>query len=284
MPFIFLIILGVALIIATYRDILTREVPDTLSYGLIVVGLLGGLIVALTTADLAFFLERVYGFLLGMAIGFAMYYGRQWGGGDAKLMMGIGAIFGFNLSNFRIAEFLIFLVLAGAVYGLAFTLYLALIKHRRQFLPAFKADLRTPAVHRLRIGLVATGVLCIILLIFVPWELKILVGFFLLALYFLVYSWIFVKAVERTILVKEYPISKLTEGDWIVGDVKARKRVVLKQRGTGITLDDIKLLKQAKVKKVTVKEGIPFVPGFMLAFIALIILEHYGLSIIKIIW
>jgi prepilin signal peptidase PulO-like enzyme (type II secretory pathway) len=123
---------------------------------------------------------------------------------------------------------------------------------------------------------VGSGVLVLIALLFVPLHAKILLGFALVAIYLLVYSWIFMKVVEKEIMVKEYPISKLTEGDWVVHEVKNGKKIIVPANSTGITLEQIAQLKKTKLKSVTVKEGIPFVPGFMLAFIVLLIAQHYG--------
>ena len=278
---IFLIILFVGLLIATYRDVLTREVPDTLNYGLIIVGLLGGLILALLQNNLFSFLPHLYGFLIGAALGLGMFYLRQWGGGDAKLIMGVGAILGFSAQNWSLLDFILLLILSGALYGVATTLYLALIKHRKKFIPAFKESLRTKEVHRVRIGLVLSGVIFIIIILFVPIEMKLLLGSILFGLYLLTYSWIFLKVVERNIMVKEYSVGKLTEGDWIAEDVRVGKRLLVSAKTPGITKKQIELLKKSRVKKVMVKEGIPFVPGFLLAFIALMTLQYYGMSLLS---
>lgn len=271
---IFLVILSLALLVATYWDIRTREVPDTLSYGLIVVGLLGGLISALLQQQVSIFLTHLYGFVLGMVIGIVMFYTRQWGGGDAKLLMGIGAIIGFSFQQLDLIAFVLLLIFCGAGYGFAVTLYLALVKHRKVFLPAFKQQLRTPLVHRLRITLVIIGVAAIIAVFIVSIKTKLLLGLLLLGLYVLMYSWIFMRVVEKQILLKEYDVGKLTEGDWIVKEVKVGRRTIVDAKNTGVTKEQIEQLKKAKIKKVLVKEGIPFVPGFMLAFVVLLLLQY----------
>lgn len=272
-PIIFLIFLFIGLLIATYRDMRTREVPDTLTYALIVVGLLGSLIAALLLQDLHFFLDHLYGFLLGAALGTLMFYARQWGGGDAKLIMGVGAILGFSMENFQLLEYIILLIFCGALYGVAYTGYLALL-HRKVFLKEFVIFRRTKLVHRLLTGLVSTGALCLLMLFFVPLDTKLLIGFFLLGIYILTYAWIVMRVIERSILLKEYPVGKLTEGDWIVQEVRVKGKVLVAAKNTGVTIEQIAALKRAHVRKVLVKEGIPFVPGFLLAFIALLILQY----------
>lgn len=276
-PAVFLVLLFIALLIATYRDVLTREVPDTVSYGLITLGLLGGLIMALIVQDLWIFLEHLFGFLIGLVIGLVMFYGRQWGGGDAKLIMGVGAVLGFSMRNLQLLEFVVLLVLCGALYGVIVLLYMALIKHRKAFIPAFKEHIRTKAVHRVRITLVVTGFIGVIAAVYLyargDISAAVIIGFILVALYLLVYSWIFMRIVEKKILTKEYVVSRLTEGDWVVEEVKVGRKIIIKAENTGITPEQIAQLKKAKVKQVLVKEGIPFVPGFLIAFIILMMIQ-----------
>ena len=81
------------------------------------------------------------------------------------------------------------------------------------------------------------------------------------------------RVVERTIMIKEYPVNKLTEGDWLAEDVKLGKKLLVSKSTTGLSLDQIKMLKESKVRAVKVREGIAFVPGFLLAFAAMLFLE-----------
>jgi Flp pilus assembly protein protease CpaA len=269
LPLVFPVLLFAGVLIATITDLRTREVPDTVSYGLIAIGVLGGLVVALARQDLWFFLERIFGLLVGLVIGAIAYYTRQWGGGDAKLIIGIGAIVGVSRTNLSLIAFLALLVLCGALYGLFALLWLALVTHRKRFLPAFKTYLREPGPHRLRIALVVVGVVIVVGVFFAPPDVQLLLMGLLCALYLLMYSYLFSRVVERTVLLKEYSVGKLTEGDWIAKDVVVRGKTLVSHKTTGITLDDIARLKKANVKTVTVKEGIAFVPAFLLALVVL---------------
>lgn len=269
-----LVFLFLGLVIASYSDIRTREVPDTVSYGLIILGLLGGLILALIQKDVTIFVMHLSGFVLGAVLGFLMYYGRQWGGGDAKLIMGVGAILGFSLQNMQFVSFLILMVLAGAAYGMLYTLGLG-ISQRQIFIPAFKKMLRKPSVHRVRIGLIATAILLMILLFLAEGQTRLILAFLILALYVLVYSWIFIQTIEQSIMIKDYRLDQLTEGDWIAEDVTVKKNVLVSRKTTGITKEQIALLKKSNVKKVKVREGIPFVPSFLLGYIALLALQYW---------
>ena len=85
------------------------------------------------------------------------------------------------------------------------------------------------------------------------------------------YVWIFVKSIEKSSMYKLVEPNKLTEGDWIVKDVYINKQYITGPKDLGIEKKQIKLLieayKRKKIGKVLIKEGIPFVPSFLIAFI-----------------
>ncbi len=270
---IFLIILFVGLVIATYRDIRIREVPDTLTYGLMTTGSLGGVIISVIQLNVWIFVEHLLGFLAGALLGVIMFYGRQWGGGDAKLMMGLGAILGLSWTNLQVPMFIVLLIFSGAIYGIIYTIVLSVV-HRKKFKKQFFIQLREEKFHRVRKYLVFTGIIVIIGIVFAPMDMKITLGAILLSAYILVYSWVFLKTIEKTALVKKYPVSKLTEGDWIIQTIKRGRKVIVNEKNTGVTKKQIAELKKHNVKAVTVKEGIPFVPGFLIAFILLLWLQY----------
>ena len=81
----------IGLLIATMTDIKTREVPDWLSYSLIVIGLGVRLIYSLFEWNFSYVLFGFIGFGIFFLIALFMYYTKQWGGGDSKLLMGLGA-------------------------------------------------------------------------------------------------------------------------------------------------------------------------------------------------
>jgi len=80
------------------------------------------------------------------------------------------------------------------------------------------------------------------------------------------YLYIFVKAVENSCMIKLLAPKQLTEGDWLVKPVKIGKKII-KPKTEGLTVQDIAIIKKAK-KKVLVKEGMPFVPVFLIAVLA----------------
>ena len=68
-------------------------------------------------------------------------------------------------------------------------------------------------------------------------------------------------------MIKRILINKLTEGDWIIENIYYKKRLLYNKNNPGITNDEIKLLKKYSIKTVIIKEGLPFIPSFLIALI-----------------
>ena len=66
-------------------------------------------------------------------------------------------------------------------------------------------------------------------------------------------------------MIKNVSPSRLTEGDWLLRDVKVKGKTV-KASFDGLTKKDIAMIK-ASGKKVYVKYGIPFIPVFLIALL-----------------
>ena len=266
----------VALIIATHVDLKIREVPDLLSFGTIAVGIALGVMEAMVSLSFMPLVLMIAGLGLGFIIGCIMYYTGQWGGGDAKLLMGLGALFGVGSFFYN---FLLYLILAGAVYGLGYGMYLAL-KNRKAFAKSFMQKAHTPKMRRVRMGFQVLIVLALVNAFFIIQDvaLKLLVVIFCAGAYSLIYLILFSRALEESCMKVKIPVSKLVEGDWVLEEVKLGKKKLIADK-TGITQEQIALLKKHNIKKVLVKEGIPFVPSFLLAYVVLILTDYAGINV-----
>ncbi|MEK6938658.1 MAG: prepilin peptidase, partial [Nanoarchaeota archaeon] len=78
-----------ALIIASYCDLKWREVPDWISYGLIFAAL-GIRAIFSLSSGWEIFISGALGFGVFLGLSCLLYYSYQWGGGDSKLLMGMG--------------------------------------------------------------------------------------------------------------------------------------------------------------------------------------------------
>ena len=81
------------------------------------------------------------------------------------------------------------------------------------------------------------------------------------------------KSTELACMYKQIQVDKLTEGDWIQNDVYKNKKIIYKVNPYGADKKSIDALKKAKIKQVLVKEGIPFVPPFLLGTILTLIVS-----------
>ncbi len=262
----------ITLAISSYTDIRTREVPDWVSYSLIFSALgIRGL-----TLDPYIILSGIFGLAAAYVVAAALYYSHQWGGADSKLLMGMGAVIGitfpFTTSSGDLLLFLFLLLFSGAVYSLIWMIYAA-IKNWKKFYPLVKENAKG---HKL--------------IFIIAWVSK--VAFITLTLFYhsfwplilfplpLFYIFILVTTIEEQHFLKSIPLKHLTEGDWLAGPIKYNKKSIVTSKT--VTEDDMKLLKKyfGKIKKVNIKEGIPFVPSFLIGYLILLVGKSYILTLI----
>jgi len=270
-----------ALIYGSYTDIKTREIPDTLSFGMIFLGISISIGASILFWSYKPILSSVIGLAIGALIGLLSYYTGQWGGGDAKVLMGLGSLIGvdvFSLSNGvpEFGLFLINLILFGAIYGVLWLLGLA-IKNWSLFRPEFRMLRTQRKIIRLRIIILSAVILFTVIVFAFNPEFLMLATIYLLMFFALVFLYLFliVKAVENTCLKKEILVKNLTEGDWVLEKVKLRNADKFIYTKTGITEKGINMLLKSKKKKILVKEGIPFIPSFLIAYIITLVLGNW---------
>ena len=288
-PLIAAVVLAV-LAIASFTDVRTREVPDWLNYGLTLFGLGAGVLLSLAFWTWTYVAYSVLGMLAFLGIAMLMFYAGQWGGGDSKLLIGLGAAMGLPFSlhlpffdlNSVFVSFWLNLLLAAVIYATLWTAFLA-VKHRRKVLVELRAGLSSRAKTRRIVLFLAILVLA---LSFASSErvIKLLLATASVLVTLLLYLPAFMKAVERASMLRFVRPQKLTEGDWIAEDVIVEKKRIVGPSDLGVTSEQIKKLEAlhslGKIKKVLIKVGIPFVPSFLLAFIATLL---YGNVLGKII-
>tara|TARA_Y100000310_G_scaffold345531_1_gene466113 strand:+ start:37020 stop:37868 length:849 start_codon:yes stop_codon:yes gene_type:complete len=264
---VLIIITFIVLLIASYTDLKTREVPDWISYGLIFMAF-GVRIIFSFELGINVIVSGVLGFVVCLGIAFLFYYAGQWGGGDSKLLMGMGAVIGITyplaLSSLALLWYFLALLFFGAIYGLLWMAWLA-VRNRRKFVPTYLGKLeKNKQIHYLIIA-VTLGML--ISAFYIP---KMWVFAFLPVVLF--YLLTFVSVVEEKCFVKRIEANKLTEGDWLEKDVVVSgKRIVKKKTLHAEDLDKIMALyDRGKISHVVIKEGIPFIPSFLFGYIVLV--------------
>lgn len=258
------------LLIGTFTDFKTREVPDWVNYSGIAAGLGIRLLYSASTFEWNYIIAGVLGFAVFLGIALAMFYLGQWGGGDSKMLMGLGALLGIELrpDNLLIAFFVNMLII-GALYGIAWSIYLA-AKHRKRFVPFVSRAVKGKEYKKAKKILFAAVALLLLISVMSDFYIAAALIAAAFALFFVFYAFVFLTAVEKISLVKLLPVERLTEGDWIVKDVVVDKKRICGPKDLGISRHQIKKLlrlkQNGKIRKVLVKEGMPFVPSFLIAF------------------
>ncbi|MBU2523248.1 MAG: A24 family peptidase [Nanoarchaeota archaeon] len=245
---ILIVVAVVWLFAASFTDLKKREVSDWLSFSLIAIALSIRSAESIIQWDPVPILTSLSGLVVFFIIAMAMYYGKLFAGGDVKLLTALGAV----IPSF---SFLSNILIAGSVYGLVYSLVLALINFKD-----FYSELRKNK----KLFLIS---LLLSLLFFAGYAItsNIFILLILVSALAITLILIFVNSVEKSCLIKKVNPSKLTEGDWLLKDVKVRGNVV-KASFEGLTRKEIAMIK-ASGKKVFVKYGIPFIPVFLMALL-----------------
>ncbi|MBM3233068.1 prepilin peptidase [Candidatus Pacearchaeota archaeon] len=261
---LFLIILTLAwLIFASIQDLRTREVANWLTFSLIVFALIYKAFYSVAKNEWSHFLLALAGFGLFFILAHIFYYGKVFAGGDAKLLMGIGALLPFEIWGdyfYLTTTFLFFLFLSGAIYSLVYSA-LTSVKMSKKFIPAFGKNWR-----RFRL----IWLIPLIFSIFLFFVKPSLEAWFLISafFFFLPLAYIYLKSFEEECLIVLLSPNRLYEGDWLEKDVKIGGKL-LRKSIHGLSSKDISFLR-SNGKKVWIKQGIPFVPAFLIAFLIMV--------------
>lgn len=267
MEVILLLALGLIwIMLAAIYDWKTTEIPDWLNFSLVIFALGIRFFYSLFSAgNFNFFYQGLIGFGIFLVIGNLMFYGRIFGGGDAKLMYGLGAILPFSNNLFTNLEifisFLFLFLFAGGIYGLFAATYIAL-KNRKKFWKKLKILFSHNIVFVLAI--ISIGTIMMVLGIILD-ELLLYSGILIFALPFL---YLFTKSVDESCMEKEIMPEFLREGDLLYRDIRIGKKLI-KVDWNGLTKEEIKLLRKRN-KPVLIKQGICFGIVFLISFLLLI--------------
>ena len=269
---IFLMVLALIWIaFATVQDLRTREIANWLNFSLIIFALGFRFFYSLFSESFGFFYQGFIGLVIFFVLGNLLYYGRFFAGGDAKLMISLGAILPFSeIFSVNLKIFVCFLfvfLFIGAVYSIATSVYFSL-RNFKKFRKEFDIQLRKNK--KLLYPVLFLG---LVIMAFGFYEN---LFFFLGILVFILpYFYIYAKAVDEACMVKKIKISQLREGDWLYRDIRIGKKTI-KARWEGLKKEEIKRLRK-KYKTLLIRRGIPFSSVFLISFLILIYFWKTGL-------
>jgi len=263
------------IVFAVFQDIKTREIANWLNFSLIIFALGFRFFYSLFSqgngGGFAFFYQGLIGLGIFFALGHIFYYSRIFAGGDAKMMISLGAVLPFYESFFAnlkiFAWFLALFLFAGAFYGFAWGMALSL-KNWKKFKKEFKrifVEKRKIVYYVMFLGLFVS-LLGIILSGFAG-QILLFEGFLV---FILPYFYLYAKAVDETCMIKKIKTGKLREGDWLYKNLRIGKKII-KARWDGLNEKEIREIRR-NCKEVKIRQGIPFTPVFLFSFLALIIL------------
>lgn len=216
-------------------------------------------------------LEGLAGLATMYLLACGLFYLGQWGGGDSKLLMALGAIFGLGFwENSLLGSFLVNLVFFGGVWGGFWSVIMAW-NHRSEVASAFFKLFKKHAVVQAKTICYLAAIVVLIAAFALP-SIQARLPLIALAVTGLLtfYTWGFAKSIEQICFIKNVPVKDLEEGDWILQNISVRGKRICGPADLGISSSQIKALKKAGISTVKVKEGVPFVPGFFFAYIATI--------------
>lgn len=254
----------IGIVVACLQDLKRREVDNWLNLFLLMASFSFVFFKAIFERDSTIVFQAGFALVIMFAFMNLFYYGRVFAGGDAKLLFAmtvffIGTTFIATLTNIGI--FLLFLMIAGSIYGLTYSVVLYI----RNFKNVNK---------KIRKGFSALWIRYMILAgvgLFVFSYVNLI--FLFLAVFVLVLPvlYVFAKGLEDVAMIRIISGKELREGDWLVKDVKVKGKVI-KADWDGLSSESIRLLR--KKKKIMIKEGLPFVPAFLIAFILYVFLRE----------
>lgn len=279
------------MLFSSISDIKKLEVPDFASYFMIASGIGIRLIFSILQNNFFTLLDGILGLGAFCLIGIIMYYAGQWGGGDAKIMMGFGALAGVGLKSiiqgeipFPAVAFFCMLV-SGAVIGVIYSTVLFFRNRKKVSREFSKSRQKRSSFEKAAILL---SILALVIIFFSSrfypdWQLRAMMLSLPIAALGMFYLSIFLNAVQECCMNRLISPEKLTEGDWLAQDVVVAGRVVVKKSRTGLELPELKrilsLQRKGRIKLIKVKYGMPFVPSFFLGLLAAIIMRILSIRI-----
>jgi Flp pilus assembly protein protease CpaA len=269
----------VYIIFAVIQDLKTREIANWLTFSLVIFALVFRFFYSLFGKDgFSFFFSGLIGFAIFFALGNLFYYARVFAGGDAKLMIALGAVLPISASLssniFSFITFLLIFLFSGFAYILIASVVLC-IKNFKPFVNEFRRQMNKNK--KLMLIVDAFGGV-FLLLGFV--NLSFLV-FGLLAI-FIFYLYLFSKSIDEVCMIRKIQSIHLREGDWLYSDVKIGKNTI-KASWDGLSKKEIAEIKK-RYKQTKIRQGIPFSPNFLISFIFFILMKLFNVHLWNSLW
>ena len=274
LPLIVIAVAAFFILAASLYDIRYGEIPDAVNLGFALAVIAIALALSLLTGD-ARYLGSTFAVGTGyFAVSYILHYLGQWGGGDVKLLFGVGGALGLlNAVGYPwntpiLPYYVVYFIDMGVIvmpYALSYFIILGLSKPE-----VFKKFL-VEALQKKVLAAIALGVVTPLLFYFYTKFLFFMLFSAILPAFIL--ASVFLKTSEDVLLTKVIPASKLKETDALAEDIKYRGKTLARRRDIeGITKQQLTLIKrlatQGKIsRKIKIRWGVKFAPIILAAFL-----------------
>ena len=254
-------------VLAGLWDLKTTEVPDEIPALMIGLGLFLWFMRYMGSGDASIFYSLTIGTLL-LVVGLLMYRKSQWGAADAWVLAAIGYLIPFYNGRLFIVDFIPNFLIVAMAYMIVYVFILGLKEPH-----LFSLFLQESGKRKKIVLGVPLAFLAFVFIMFAFLSPAASFNIYplitsLLLIVFLTLFWSYAKVVEKYAFRKKIPTSKLREGD-----------VLEKMIWRGLTKDEVIEIRK-KMKFVTIKEGVRFVPVFPIALIVTLLFGNLFLLLL----
>jgi prepilin signal peptidase PulO-like enzyme (type II secretory pathway) len=262
------------ILVASLYDLKYGEIPDAVNLGFAGAIILIALSLSLLEGD-ALYLENALAVGIGyFAISYTLHYMGQWGGGDVKLLFGVGASLGLlNAVGYpwnapSLPYYVVYFIDMGVVvmpYALSYFTILGLSK------PEVFGKFLAGTVQKQALAALAAGFI-MPLVLYMSTKFMFFLPFSAILPAFIIAS-IYLKTSEEVLLTKTIPTSKLKETDALAEDIIYQgKKLALRRDIEGVTKEQLKEIKglaaEGKLpRRIKIRWGVKFAPIILAAFL-----------------
>jgi Flp pilus assembly protein protease CpaA len=260
----------IGILVASFQDLKRREIDNWLNLFLVFGGLSFIIFKSILENTPDMIIQTGFFLLIMFIFSNLFYYGRVFAGGDAKLLFAM--TFFFLSENFygtftNIFTFIFLLMISGSIYGIGYSIFLY-SKDFNEINNELRSQFRNPFfTYFLMVG-VALFMMGFVKWVFFPFSIMFL---------FLPLIYVFSKGLEKVSMIKTVSGKELREGDWLVENVYVGKKLI-RADWDGLSAEEVGLM--SKLKRVKIKDGLPFAPAFLIAFLAYFFLRTKFLGIL----
>jgi len=274
------------LLSASYFDLRTGEIPEMVSRGFIFSILLMASAQSILNFNPSYVINSMVMGTAYFLFGYLMFYLGEWGGGDVKLLAGIGLSLGLlGAENYFLDEifpyyisYFINMAIVSSPYVILYSLILGLLK----------PEVFQKFFENLKRKITVVGVVMSFLPAIVAGSLGMgNAAFLYLLLPILLILSIYLRIIEGIALQKTINVNKLKEGDMVASDVVLDNKVIARRRDMdGLNNKQIseiqKLASEGKIpEEIRIRWGIKFAPILLFAFIFTVYLGNLLEILIK---